>query len=452
MSFQSGPVTEAQANASIIPDGELFVCRFVDVAYQITDAHSFYAVLAAYSMLAATTPSNLALHDLGGDTTLPNFWGILIGPSGDRKSHVVKMARTILTTANPGLVANSDPGSEEAFFTLVAAQPTQWWPMLEMGRFLSATEQKHSYLAKIKPLLIDLYDGESMTRTLRKETYSIVNPRVSVLAAVNPPFLGSHSTEEDWTAGLLSRFAFAWAVRERTYHINPGATEAKAVWYPWLSSRLSWLSQQKAGPYAGIEPEALRLYEAWCRDFEMRTNPYVHHLGGQRERIMLLVRKIALLNAWDTGLARSGQPWMLRAFELESAFRLGELCWQSVMGLSYLSTKSKDVRDRRAIISVLNTTEWMSAGAISRAAPEVGLKRRREEVLDTLVEERSILKYEPGGQASYRLPTAQEVEQGGPDLVASHALSGGNLTASASAAPSGPAEPKGQVLPFPLGG
>lgn len=450
MSFQSGPVTEAQANASILVDPDLFVCRFVDVAYQMTDAHSLYAVLAAYSMLAATTPANLMLHDLGGDTTLPNFWGILIGPSGDRKSHVVKMAKTILTTANPALVANSDPGSEEAFFTLVAAQPTQFWPMLEMGRFLSATEQKQGYLAKIKPTLTDLFDGESMTRTLRKESYTIVSPRVSILAAVTPAFLGAHSTEEDWTNGFLSRFGFGWAQRERTYNINPGAVETKAVWYPWLSSRLSWLSQQKAGPYNGIEPDALALYDAWCRDFTARTDPYIFHLGGQRERIILYVRKIALLNAWDTGLARSGQPWKLRRFELEAAFRLGELLWQSVMGLSYLSTKSKDVRDRRAVISVMNS-DWISAGDISRTAPEVGLKKRLGEVLETLVDERAIVKM--GGTVTrYRLATAKEREAEVLDLLLQPGPLGTGSTVPENGAPPGPGEPRGQILPFPSGG
>jgi hypothetical protein len=142
----------------------------------------------------------------------------------------------------------------------------------------------------------------------------------------------------------------------------------------------------------------------------------------------------------------------MRRLEMEAAIRLAELCWQSVMQLSYLATSSKDVRDRRAVISVLNTMEWITAGAIGRSVPEVGLKKRLGEVLETLVDERAILKFDRGGQTMYRLATAEEVEKGGPDLVAPLGPLGDGSKAPASEAPQEPEEPRGQILPFPSGG
>lgn len=447
MSFQSGPVTEAQANASIIVDPELFVCRFTDVLYQATDAHTLYSVLSAYSVLAATTPPTLMLKGLGGKV-LSNFWAVLIGPSGDRKSHIVGIAKDVLSTANSALIGSGEPGSEEAFIAAVAAQPTQLWAMLEMGKFLAAA--KTGYLAKIKPTMTDLFDGRTQTRVLRKETISIVNPRFSVLGAITPHFLDVHSLPDDWEGGFLSRFAFGWAQRERTRHVDT-LEDIEAMWLPYLVQRVIFLAAQKASPQIGIDDDALQFYREWCQDFEQRTAPYVLHLSGQRERTYLIAKKIALLNAWDTGLARSGEPWKMRLRELVPATRLAELCWQSSFGLAYLATSSKDVRDRRAVVSVLNTTEWVSTGVISRSVPEVGLKRRLGDVLETLVEERAILKMD-GALTRYRLATAQEAATDTPDLAALRSPLDGGSTGRENGAPSEPAAPMGQILPFPGNG
>lgn len=446
MSTSSGPVTEAQATASIIVDPECFVCRFTDVIYQVSDVHSFYAILSAYAALATTAPPNLVLQGLGGKT-LANFWTILVGPSGDRKSHVVGIAKDLLATANPALVGSGEPGSEEAFFTQVAAYPTQMWAMLEMGKFL-ASAQRNSYLAKIKPTMTDLFDGRTQTRVLRKETYTIVNPRISILAAITPRFLDMYSAPDDWEGGFLSRFAFGWAERERTRHIDIVNSDVEAVWYPALAMKLSWLMQQKAAPCIGFEDDALRFWVDWAEDFGRRTQPLARQLSGQRERAYLQARKFMLLNAWDTGLARSGQPWKMRLYEMAPATRLAELCFNSAAALSYLATDSKDVRDRRAVLSTLGN-DWVADSLIARSVPEVGLQKRLGDVLASLDHERLIAKKSVNGQTFYRRMTTEETESGVPVLEALHAPHDLAMNGRANGAPSGQGEAFGQILPFP---
>jgi hypothetical protein len=446
-------VTEAQAAAVIPQDQTSFVYQFCSYSYARSDLPLFYAVLSAYSIVASVTPSDLMLRGLAGGPVPSNFWAMCVGHSGrDRKSFTVSQARDLLGFAAPSVVAQT-PGSSEALIESLCQQPTQVWLMSEMGEFLSAT-QGQSYLAKIKTEMTDIYDGHPIQKIFAKgKRFATDHPRLSILAAVTPSYLARHTEPSDWEGGFLSRFACGFAQRERTMHVDTSTPAQTNLLHQWLyeSSQIT-----NASPCEGLEPDALIQWVKWYEEFQNRTQQHADRLSGQIERTFLLCKKIALLNAWDNGLARMGVPWKLSLRELLPAIAIAELHWQSVSCVAHLAAWNKDVRDRRDVMSVLSPHRWMSLGAVAKAVPQVGLKQRLLAVLEILQEEGQVLAAPRGAQTMYRsrLPEEQmgdgsqhqeedPAHGSGPDRSATSGSAGVNVE------PEEEEESEGRILHFP---
>ena len=112
-----------------------------------------------------------------------------------------------------------------------------------------------------------------------------------------------------------------------------------------------------------------------------------------------MVCKIALLLCWDSGIARMGGQFHIGLHELECALKIGNLHVKSVLELGEMVTGNKDMRDRATVLRAIGTGT-MPMGLIVRRSEM--LKKRAKEIIETLIEERSIQPVQVGAEMCYR--------------------------------------------------
>lgn len=362
-----------------------FVTGYLKYTEACTDAPLAFQLLGAYGLLAATAPADLQFADvLAGQPVYPNLWTLAVGQSGDdRKTTAIGLARKMLEVAAPAVIG-SEPSSAEAFVTSFHDQPVQTLIIPDMGAFLAQAQGEGNYFRKVKAKFVDVYDcGPIHKRNAKKETVvACQSPRFSIMAGVNPGFLETHTERADWTSGYMSRHFTLFAARERFLVLRaPWATSFGQQLAEHLGKMSRWGVR---GPCVGITPEALDLYERWSARFRARLAGAAAGLSGQSSRTVSLALKLALLSAWDYGEPRQG-PWELQIHHVRAGINFAELHWRSVVQVAEFSVSSRDVRDRRAVLSALRPDLWTAAGEILLRCPTVGLQKRVNEVLSTLV-------------------------------------------------------------------
>lgn len=417
------PVTEAAVIDALPQYENSFVRWFAIHCSKYTDAPLAYAAGSAYCLLAATAPMSLKLTGLGGGDVSPNLWTLLVGRSGrDRKSTVVNLARSMLKgTGLENELLAAKPTSAEALEKMMLSKPRQLHVFSEMGTILAETKMASNYYARVKPLLVDLYDGQSSGRenAAGQVIEAATTIHLSMLAAVNPSYLELLTDSSDWEAGFLSRFFTLYAESERSARKDTTDPAVREALRTWLVS----VAHHEALPCGGMTPEAEEILFAWESEFEKRAEREAPHMSGHVARAITQVRKLALLTAWDVGEPRGmhsalGQSrWLLQPHHVVPAIKLGELSWRSVLYLAPLSASSKDIRDRRTVVNALQADQWTEMGELLRRCPKVGLQKRMNEVLSTLLATGEVMQHPNHFPPAYRLPTQAEEGVRGQGVV-----------------------------------
>lgn len=452
-------ITEAETAAAIPPWTNSFVYQYCSWAQGVSDAPLAYHLAAAYAMLAATAPTNLQETTLAGGPYYANFYAMCVGRSGqDRKSSAVRKAKAFLSVAAPARLI-VDPGSSEALIEGLCEKPEhddedkshgiRLWVMEEMGSFFAAT-QGTSYLQKMKTALTEVFDCTAIQRSFAKgKRIACEEPRLSIIGAVTPAYLARHTEFADWEGGFCSRFFTIYAHRSREIYEQT----AQAGHDRWLTL---WLGKATGIKYAGLcmglDPEALQLWRTWNKGLGERNEGSTGYtMAGQIARTPLMAVKMALLLGWDYGGARAGEPWQITVPLLQIAIAGAELHYKSVQTVSRLvSAPSKDVRDRQAVLGALRRDGWMSVGEILRLAPEVGLKKRVELVLEALGSAQLVKRRSAGQEYFWALAPTPSVDPQdiGLSLDELLALSDARAPAEAIRVPQEPKGTVGQLLPF----
>ncbi len=391
-------VTEAEIAELVdaLPD-ESWLKQYLYYAVRQSDASLAYHVGVGLGVLAAVSPANLSIDTLPGGKVSGNLWVLIVGrPAVDHKSTSIRVGRELLAWANP-LCIGEDPASYEGLLESLGQQPSQLLVMGEFGDFLSKTEGgSNNYMSKIKAGLTRIFDGDPIERRLAKRTVRIPQPRLSILAAVNPSFLETHAEMQDWEGGFMSRWMLVHAHRERELF----AASPDDARRDWLVQWLVNAGNSQVGRCMGLDAGAAQLWYDWSKDLAARLEKDQSLARvAAHGRTATHAAKVALLASFDYGAARTSGQWVITEDALRFAIGLAELHYRSAMGLAELACAGRDMRERRNVLKVIGN-DWTSYGQVLRGAEL--LRSRCDRIIETLVEEGIIESHLIGSKMHFR--------------------------------------------------
>jgi len=386
-------LTEAEVWAALPPTG--FVRNYVEYASQCTDANIAYHLAGALTCLTQTVPIDYCVpyaSPLWG-----NLYTMIVGDSSkSRKTAAINIARRVMHDAIPGCVGET-PGSQEGLYESLRSQQKQVILYGEWGEFLAKAEE--GYLMSLKTAYTNLWDAIPIGRALAKNRKgSIDNPRLSLLCGVATDLLERHTEQADWTGGFLARFLTLYGEPEREFATPPIDDAARRI------SITQWLHQlanpgTPPGPCLWLDAAGQQLWNDWYEGMKPLRQSANRRVSAACSRTTSIAAKTALLLAWDIGQARSGQPWHIGVVELESALKIADLHLKSVLELGERVTGTRDMRDRATVLRYI-TDMPTPFGYVLRQSEL--LKRRVNEILDTLKEERVVVEETHNGEKCYR--------------------------------------------------
>jgi hypothetical protein len=387
-------ITEAEVLAALPSHG--FVRAYVEYASQCTDANAAYHLGGALTCLTQTTPLDFCVPY--ASPLWSNLYTLVVGDSSkSRKTAAINICQRVLREAVPGSVGEV-PGSQEGLYEGLRHQQRQLIVYGEFGEFLAKSEQ--GYLMPMKTALTNLWDGVPIGRALaNKRAGAVENPRLSLLCGVATDLLERHTEQADWTGGFLARFLTLYAEPEREFASPPidDAARRQGV-VSWLASIAS--PPAPPGPCRWLDASAKQMWDDWWADLRHLRDGANRRAAAACSRTTSIAAKTALLLSWDIGQARSGQPWHVTVNELEPALKIANLHLGSVIELGERVAGSKDMRDRATVLRNISVEVPTPFGYI--LSQSAMLKRRAQEVIDSLMEERMIERVQVNKEICYR--------------------------------------------------
>jgi hypothetical protein len=239
------------------------------------------------------------------------------------------------------------------------------------------------------------------------KSVKIDNPRLSVVAACSLPYLEKYTLAEDWTGGFMGRWGVMYGQRIRV-EADPAGDDSD---FARLADDLRARARiPTAGYCTGLTPSAKKMWKDWFDEVSARRLPDT--IVGIRARAPTMARKAALIYAWDWGKPFSGQGWMMDDVELYYGIKFAELHIKSIIGVSEMIADHPDARARRSVIEAIAAL----GGACTLGQLIARLKWKRKplvETLDSLMEEKRVLRDTGMDGFTYALAAAPEAWPGG---------------------------------------
>ena len=188
-----------------------------------TESPEAYHFWTAATVLGAATARQVSL-DFNYFTIYPNFYTILVGPSGVRKSAAAGIGIKLAEAA--GIKKFSDKITGAALIKDLAECTVQRLtgnvvqlcsPMLIYASELGVFMGPDAYASGVVADLTDLYDCPRKweKKTISRGTEEVIGPYVSLFAATTPTSLKACIPPDAVGQGFTSRILFIWAANRR---------------------------------------------------------------------------------------------------------------------------------------------------------------------------------------------------------------------------------------------
>lgn len=197
-----------------------FVERYIEWASGLGDAAIQYHQAGAFTILSALLSGRVSLPTSYG-TVVPNLWFMILGDTTlTRKSTAMELAIDLVMEVDQDVVLATD-GSVEGLLQGLEARPKRPSIFLR-DEFSGLLEMitKRDYYAGMAEVLTKLYDGKMQKRVLRKETVTVRDPILLILAGGIRNRVQSLLTHEHVSSGFIPRFIFVTAESD-TSRIKP---------------------------------------------------------------------------------------------------------------------------------------------------------------------------------------------------------------------------------------
>ncbi len=288
---------------------ESFVGQYIRFASMLTDASKEYHEAGALILLATLTHGIKIELDPYPDGLSTNLFLALVGGSTrSRKSTAQNITKNLIKASLPKSMLPSRMTGESAIYTMVgmSGKPALWLPD-EFGVLLGQIF-KRDFMRPLEELMLSLYGGEEYSYRTVRDTVTITDPHLSILAATTPESL-SLAGPGALLGGLLPRFGIVFPAApppERAVGVSRGVDGEKAA----LITRMRAILGNVHNPSQSLnrvkfEPEAVAILAA-----------YGSGLAGEGvhvDRLPIMLYKVAalsaladgrrLVNAYDAGIA-----------------------------------------------------------------------------------------------------------------------------------------------------
>jgi hypothetical protein len=197
-----------------------FVERYIEWASGLGDAAIQYHQAGAFTILSALLSGRVSLPTSYG-IVVPNLWFMILGDTTlTRKSTAMDMAVDLVMEVDQDVVLATD-GSVEGLLQQLEARPKRPSIFLR-DEFSGLLEMitRRDYYAGMAEVLTKLYDGKMQKRVLRKETVTVRDPILLILAGGIRNRVQSLLTHEHVSSGFIPRFVFITAESD-TSRIKP---------------------------------------------------------------------------------------------------------------------------------------------------------------------------------------------------------------------------------------
>jgi len=277
-----------------------FLSSFETYFQKSTDAPKEFGHTAGLSCLSTVTLGRRWIQR--GKGLHPNiFWILVAGSSKDRKSTSVDLAEGVIKVVEPERVGPNDftpegladwmenPPRKGASSSGKARRKITIFDS-EFGGFLVRCSK--SFGMGLPSMLCQLYDCQDFNPARRGRCTSIVDPRVSLLAACAYGMIEHYSQPEFWVDGFWARFVFVTPQAPKQVYLLQPVTASQD--FDVACAALMDLRRELKNSRGAMQivPAAEHLYNAYATSFDESKLT-------QRERYLRVVWKLATLYQID---------------------------------------------------------------------------------------------------------------------------------------------------------
>ncbi len=233
---------------------------------------------------------NRVFYRFGDISMRPNIWCLIVAPSSScRKSTSIAIGQRLFERSL-GHRTLPSAFSQEAFMGILDGNPEG---LIFSSEFLDLIGcVKKPYNDGLMGFMSDMYDcPPRYTRTLRKQTFTITNPSLSILAATTVEWMVEKIDPEDWAGGFIPRFLLVPFMGERTKFmaLPPPADNVVAS---QLEAELGLFSEC-FGEFK-LSPEVIKQYEEWYFRHSSREG-MPPMFSGSQHRMATTALKLAMI-------------------------------------------------------------------------------------------------------------------------------------------------------------
>ena len=266
-----------------------FLEAYSDYACAVTDCpiefHAYMALVTAGVVLGRQR-----YIQFGHGRIYPNFYTVILAPSSFyRKSTALGISQYCVRAIESDKVLASDFSQEKMMETLRDNSVGAFF-YYEFKTLM--TNMEKSYMVGVKSFLTEAFDYNDITVTRKKQTYTIVEPCLSILSATTSSWFTENVKSGDIEGGFLGRFIYIHSKNKvRDDSFPPEPDQSKRAEMVHQLGRLSGLSQYPIT----LSPDALKLYDIWYKNFVARVSALESNIRPLFARINIYCLKIAIV-------------------------------------------------------------------------------------------------------------------------------------------------------------
>lgn len=287
-----------------------YLTNWIDSYMQMvkeTEPHPRYHLWVAITIVASALGRKCEIQ-LGPELLFPNFYTVLVGPPGNRKSTAIRYCAAIAEESGVVKIAPAGRVTDQQLYieladsikqeVLPSGQPFIHHTMLviasELVIFLGESKGGSSRTDNRMGDICDLYDNTVFTnRTKHQGSDFIVNPGLYLLGATTPSWIINSMPMLAIGGGPTSRILFVYS---DSLGKKIPATQLKPF-DPDLREKLV-LDLQDIGKLCGqftITPDAAALHEEWYINVHPTINLQDSRLDPYLARMPIIVIKTAMV-------------------------------------------------------------------------------------------------------------------------------------------------------------
>lgn len=359
----------------------VFPRAFLQWAYTTSDAPLAFGFGALFPLLATLCPKHLTIPGApGGKVITPNFYTLLVGSSGARKSHVAAYPIEFLDAASATSRVMAAPQSHAYVAKTLNAEPHQMLFIPEFFSFLAQTQERRggNHMTQLKADLIDAWDGQPIGRGTRDEVHHVRDVRWNLTAGTTIPYLTLHANPADFVGGFFARFFLMFAERERTNDdFTTSAEPMRLALVQWLNN-IYLTPPESFGHCMGVHREAVNQWKDFKAALETAALTLGPKFDGIYTRVPTYALKMALLLDFGFGQGHPtryrdyeavGPEWVISPFSMGIACQVALRALLSVVAIVSGMEDTDYLKKRRAILeSVDAAPAWTPWGVITKKA------------------------------------------------------------------------------------